>query len=143
MECIQTINFSIIVNGEPTAPFNAGKGLRQGDPMSAFLFAIVLEYLSRNLNGLKTANQKKSEPYFDGLPLQHRQQILRHLRFTARDLPFKYRGVPLSTKKFSILQWQSLIDKMTARITSWTAKTLSYAVTQEKLNQANISDSPW
>lgn len=55
------------------------------------------------------------------------QQILQHLGFTTGDLPFKYLGVALSIKKHSILQWQPLTDKMTARITSWTAKTLSYS----------------
>lgn len=42
-------------------------------------------------------------------------------------LIFKYLGVPSSTKKLTLLQWQPLIEKITARITSWTAKILSYA----------------
>ena len=43
------------------------------------------------------------------------------------ELPFKYLGVPLSTKKLSIIQWYPLINKIMARIKSWTAKKLSYA----------------
>lgn len=53
-------------------------------------------------------------------------QILQLLWLSNGELPFKYLGMSLSTKKLSILQWQPLIDKMTTRITSWTAKTLSY-----------------
>nr|XP_009757838.1 PREDICTED: uncharacterized protein LOC104210596 [Nicotiana sylvestris] len=34
MKCVKTVNYTIMVNGEPTDPFNAEKGLRQGDPMS-------------------------------------------------------------------------------------------------------------
>ena len=43
------------------------------------------------------------------------------------ELPFKYLGVPLSTKKMTVMQWYPLIEKIMARITSWTARKLSYA----------------
>ncbi|OIT26933.1 hypothetical protein A4A49_59270, partial [Nicotiana attenuata] len=72
------------------------------------------------------ANMNKSEVYFGGVPTEHKHQILQHLGFTAGELPFKYLGVPLSAKKLSILQWQPLIDKMTARITYWTARITSW-----------------
>lgn len=42
-------------------------------------------------------------------------------------MPFKYFGIPLSTKKMSLIQWQPLIEKIIARIASWTSKKLSYA----------------
>ncbi|OIT30257.1 hypothetical protein A4A49_59552, partial [Nicotiana attenuata] len=73
------------------------------------------------------ANLSKSEAYFRGVRVTERQQILQMLGLASGELPFKYLGVPLSTKKLSLMQWQPLIDKMTKRITSWTAKTLSYA----------------
>ncbi|XP_075076334.1 secreted RxLR effector protein 78-like [Nicotiana tabacum] len=43
IECIKTINYTILVNGETTEPFNAAKGLRQRDLISPFLFAIFLQ----------------------------------------------------------------------------------------------------
>ena len=52
---------------------------------------------------------------------------MQQLGYRMEELPFKYLGVPLSTKKFTIIQRYPLIDKIMARIKSWTTKKLSYA----------------
>ena len=41
--------------------------------------------------------------------------------------PFKYLGVPLTTRKLSFTDCKPLIEKTVARIRSWSAKYLSYA----------------
>ncbi|XP_070014475.1 uncharacterized protein [Nicotiana sylvestris] len=46
---LATLCYSVLINGETTKPFEVAKGLRQGDPISPFLFAIVMEYLTRSL----------------------------------------------------------------------------------------------
>lgn len=45
--CIEDTTYSILVNGSPTVPIAANRGLRQGDPLSPFIFTLVGEGLNR------------------------------------------------------------------------------------------------
>jgi hypothetical protein len=45
--CISTVSFSVLINGSSAGFFNRSKGVRQGDPLSPFLFVIVMEAFSR------------------------------------------------------------------------------------------------
>jgi hypothetical protein len=45
--CISTASFSVLINGSPAGFFNSSRGVRQGDPLSPFLFVIIKEAFSR------------------------------------------------------------------------------------------------
>ncbi|XP_031254572.1 uncharacterized protein LOC116112594 [Pistacia vera] len=126
-KCIKTPKYSVAVNGELSGFFSGG--LRQGDPISPFLFLIAME---RALDCFKfwaglEANPSKSNIFFSGVSEEGKQALLPILGYQEGKLPMKYLGVPLITKKLSPSDCKPLVYKILARIQSWRSKFLSYA----------------
>lgn len=50
MTCVTMVKYSVSLNGNLLEPFSPTRGLRQGDPLSPYLFLFVAEGLSTILN---------------------------------------------------------------------------------------------
>jgi exonuclease III len=82
MECITTVTYSIIVNGQSVGHIHPSRGLRQGDPISPYLFLLCAEVLSSQLQ------QAERSGLLRGVPTSPRGPRLNHLFFADDSLLF-------------------------------------------------------
>lgn len=72
MECVTSVSYTLLVNGNLTSTFKPSQGLRQGDPLSPYLFLLCANILSISLS--QTENQKQIQGVWvgrNGLSFSH------------------------------------------------------------------------
>ena len=82
MECITTVSYSILVNGEPKGMIKPSRGLKQGDPLSPYLFLFCAEGLNAILRKAVEAGD------IQGFSICRRGPKLTHLFFADDCLLF-------------------------------------------------------
>nr|GEX86821.1 RNA-directed DNA polymerase, eukaryota, reverse transcriptase zinc-binding domain protein [Tanacetum cinerariifolium] len=73
--CLNSAYASVLVNGSPTKEFKICKGLRQGDPLSPFLFIVAAESLH------VTIKEAKAKRLFESVKVRDNVVDLSHLQF--------------------------------------------------------------
>lgn len=48
-ECLSSPSFSVLINGTSSGFFGSNRGIRQGDPLSPYIFVMVMEFWSINM----------------------------------------------------------------------------------------------
>lgn len=90
MMCLISIYYKYVVNSNPTKNLKAKRGIGQGDPVSPYLFVMVMKYLTRLLGKLK------HQPYFNFHP--RREKLNSMNLYFADDVLLFTRGDRISVE---------------------------------------------
>ncbi|CAN1227539.1 Putative ribonuclease H protein At1g65750 [Linum grandiflorum] len=80
--CVRTVRFDVLFNGRPTGMFRPSRGIRQGDPLSPFLFILMSNALSIMIE------RKLSAGLIHGIRLSRTGPLLTHCLFADDTIIF-------------------------------------------------------
>ncbi|GKE62850.1 RNA-directed DNA polymerase, eukaryota, reverse transcriptase zinc-binding domain protein [Tanacetum coccineum] len=135
MTCVKSTSFSIYLNGDMHGFFKGGRGLRQGDPISPYLFTLVMEVFSLIME--KNIEESSGFGYHFGC----KELKLSHMCFAddllvlckgnreSIELPVDILGASylICKRTLGVSDCKVLCNKVEERINNWRNKTLSYA----------------
>ncbi|KAK4252645.1 hypothetical protein QN277_014390 [Acacia crassicarpa] len=181
LDCVSSASYNVLWNGEKTEYFKPGRGIRQGDPISPYLFVLCIDRLSHlicdmvnegkwvpiktsrggpNISHLMFAddlllfgvasteqascmmeclnnfceasgervNTAKSSMFFS--PRVSREVITQIQSITNMKITAEigtYLGFPLSRKRKPTATFQYIVERVSAKLATWKANSLSMA----------------
>ncbi|OMP11560.1 reverse transcriptase [Corchorus capsularis] len=133
LACVQSVSYSFLINGAQTETIRPTRGIRQGDPLSPYLFLLCIEECDSILKAFEVAlgqmiNVDKSVVLFSkNVPELSRNGIMQKLgvqKILAKD---KYLRMPIMIDKSKRAELEAIKDRLWKRIRSWNGKLLSIA----------------
>ncbi|XP_010473903.1 PREDICTED: uncharacterized protein LOC104753332 [Camelina sativa] len=97
MSCISSVSYKVLLNGEAKWSITPSRGLRQGDPLSPFLFIILTEALISQLKGAE------EEGRITGLKIAQGSPPISHLLFADDSLFFCKADIPQCAELLRII----------------------------------------
>nr|GEY35984.1 RNA-directed DNA polymerase, eukaryota, reverse transcriptase zinc-binding domain protein [Tanacetum cinerariifolium] len=118
--CLRSLRGSSIINGSPTEEFQLFKGLKQGDPLSPFLFILIMESLHLSFQRVVDAGMFMGIKLSPSLNLSH--------MFYVDDAVFVGQwcdGTKVGGSMSRVQAWMEVVDKVKSRLCNWKMKALS------------------
>ncbi|KAA3453178.1 reverse transcriptase [Gossypium australe] len=134
MKCISTVSYAIVLNRHIGNIFYPSRGLRQGDPLSPFLFLICGEGLSslmllaqreENFRGVKASRRGPQISHFSNTTTADKDLVTRILGVRYSNDPERYLGLPNMVGRKKKEAFQVLKDRFRQRIENWSIRHLS------------------
>lgn len=96
----------------------------RGDEISVKMMLQTINQFSDS-TGL-VVNSKKCKIYYGGLSDEDKQLMQDVTKFDEGQLPVRYLGIPITSKKLNTHQYMPLIEKILHKMQYWTSKMLIY-----------------
>eukprot|EP00253_Pinus_taeda_P008550 PITA_08550 len=126
---IRSSRFSILVNGAPSEPFSPSRGIRQGDPLSPFLFVILMEGLSRIIA------KKRADAVIKGLQPIRTLPATTHQQFVDDTM---LHGIPTVKEALAFRHILDLFSKASGMEINFSKSTIFFFHTHPSI-QAHLS----
>nr|GEZ55794.1 RNA-directed DNA polymerase, eukaryota [Tanacetum cinerariifolium] len=109
----------ILVNGSPSNEFQFHCGLKQGDPLSPYLFILIMESLHLSIT------RAVNEGLFKGVPCSSVEAMAASIGCSIMQNKFRYLGIMVGESMSCHKAWDDVVLKLRSRLSKWKAKTLS------------------